>query len=124
MGSVGRHGRKGSSSSHQYRLNVLAPVPPRNKATAAPTIAHNTHHPSSALEQATAGFAAETGQLASFERSKGSKKGGRKAVLSTKARQRRVAGQEKEEAYNDRLSGRVARRNRRAERMELLRRVY
>jgi hypothetical protein len=45
-------------------------------------------------------------------------------VLSTKARQRRAAGAEREEAYSDKLSGRVVRQGRRKERMERLRSMY
>lgn len=85
----------------------------------------------SSLEQATAGFAAEAGELAPFERLQHgariggcNKKRGRKAVLSTKARQRRAAGARKEEAYLDRLSGRAARQGKRKERLERLRRIY
>lgn len=109
---------------------MLAPVPSR-KAPAAASSQRSSSHPFSVLDQATAGFAAEAGELASFERMPhaggqggGKKGGGRKAVLSTRARQRRVAGAEKEEAYHDRLTGRVARQNRRKERMELLKKRY
>lgn len=130
-------------------MNALAPVPSRKggaaSSTAAATAASGTRPGSdplflaTSLEQATAGFAAEAGELASFERmshggggdggggggSIGHRpKKGRKAVLSTKARQRRAAGAEKESAYLDRLSGRVARQGRRKERMERLRRIY
>jgi hypothetical protein len=92
----------------------------------------------SALDQATASFEKETETLASFERmhsggvrgrveggsGSGGKGSGRKAVLSTKARQRKVVGTEREEAYNDRLTGRVVKHNKRKERMERLRRIY
>jgi hypothetical protein len=88
----------------------------------------------SALEQATASFGKETETLASFERMRsggggggsgmGGKGSGRKAVLSTKARQRKVVGTEREEAYNDKLTGRVVKHNKRKERMERLRRIY
>ncbi|GAB5030780.1 Hypothetical protein NocV09_00400570 [Nannochloropsis oceanica] len=92
----------------------------------------------SALDQATASFGGETETLASFDRmhsgggkgrgqggiGSGGKGSGRKAVLSTKARQRKVVGTEREEAYNDRLTGRVVKHNKRKERMERLRRIY
>ena len=92
----------------------------------------------SALDQATASFGKETETLASFERmhsggggggagggsGMGGKGSGRKAVLSTKARQRKVVGTEREEAYNDKLTGRVVKHSKRKERMERLRKIY
>jgi hypothetical protein len=137
----------GTKHPHNRRINAIGPVPPRSNkdASSAAALASTTRssagsHPplfaSSSLEQATAGFAAEAGELASFERAqqgagagiwggnKHKEKRGRKAVLSTKARQRRVAGARKEEAYLDRLSGRAARQGKRKERLERLRRIY
>lgn len=83
----------------------------------------------SALEQAMAAFGQETNTLASFERMQQSsggsgKGGGRKAVLSTQARKRKVAGSEREEAYHDKLSGKMVKSSKRKERMERLRRMY
>jgi hypothetical protein len=127
-------------------MNALDPVPSRKEgasasssaAAAATTVSTNkTGLPfsfsSSALEQATASFGHEAGTLASFERMQhkkggagggGGGGGGRKAVLSTKARQRKLAGSAKEEAYAEKLSGRVIKSSKRKERMERLRRIY
>ncbi|EKU20636.1 hypothetical protein NGA_0605800 [Nannochloropsis gaditana CCMP526] len=135
----------------RQHVNVLDPVPSRGGFAAMKRGALGgrgierggqlTSAVSSALEQATASFGEETGSLAAFERmqrikgGKGGGKGGvhgimdsrgsgRKAVLSSKARQRRIAGSEKEEAYNDKLNGRMVKHNKRKERMERLRRMY
>ncbi|TFJ87052.1 hypothetical protein NSK_001386 [Nannochloropsis salina CCMP1776] len=133
----------------RQHVNVLDPVPSRGGVAAMKRGAlggrgmerGGQFAMSSALEQATASFGEETESLAAFERMqriKGGKGGGnggghgimdsrgsgRKAVLSSKARQRRITGSEREEAYNDKLNGRMVKHNKRKERMERLRRMY
>lgn len=132
------------------QMNALDPVPARGGASPAAGIGGAGGGAAasagggklsfalpSALDQATASFGKETETLASFERmhsgggggggggsGMGGKGSGRKAVLSTKARQRKVVGTEREEAYADKLTGRVVKHNKRKERMERLRRIY
>ena len=73
------------------------------------------------LDDVAAEHAGDSGRLALFERMQ---KRGRKAAPSHKAKQRKAAGAEKEEAYNERLAGRVVKHNRRKERMDRLKNIY
>ena len=103
-------------------MNPVAPVPSRKGAAgAASTITRTATFGSSTLDQATAAYGVESESLPSFDRMQ---KRGRKAELSHKAKQRKMNGAEKEEAYAERLGGKYMKNNRRKERMDRLKKIY
>jgi hypothetical protein len=79
------------------------------------------------VDQALDRHGDEANRLAVFDRLQkvsSTSGGGRKAQLSRSAKARKSKGTEKEQAYTDRLCGRVVKTNKRKERMDRLKNLY